>query len=93
VTLTEFNPVKLKADDVPALVTWKKQVTEKTIIDDTLVSVFSAIADGEGKDIASTYAKKTDIKEVDKTTVEGLIGVAGITYVYSTSNGTDEVIY
>lgn len=93
VTLEEFNPVKLNADDVPALVTWKKQVSEKTIIDDTLVSVFSAIADGEGNDIASTYAKTTDIKEVDKTTVEGLIGVAGITYVYDTSNGTDEVIY
>lgn len=80
VTLTEFNPVKLNANDVPALVTWKRQVSEKTIIDDTLVSVFSAIADGEGKDIAATYAKKTDIQAVDKETVEGLIGVSGLTY-------------
>lgn len=80
VTLTEFNPVKLNADDVPALVTWKNQVSQRTEIDGEIVSVFSAIADGEGKDIASTYAKKTDIKEVDKTTVEGLIGVSGLTY-------------
>lgn len=93
VTLTEFNPVKLNADDVPALVTWKNQVSQRTEIDGEIVSVFAAVADGEGKDIASTYAKKTDIKEVDKTTVEGLIGVAGITYEYDTTGGTDEVIY
>ena len=39
-----------------------------------------AIADDEGNQFSTKYAKKTDIKEVDKTTVEGLIGVSGLTY-------------
>lgn len=88
VTLAEFNPVKLNADDVPALVTWKNQVSQRTEIDGDIVSVFSAIADGEGNDIASTYAKTTDIPDTskfiqntDSTTVQSLIGTNGLSYV------------
>lgn len=39
-----------------------------------------ADADSDGNQFSTTYAKKTDIKEVDKTTVEGLIGISGLTY-------------
>lgn len=63
VTLAEFNPVKIKADDVPALVTWKNQVSQRTEIDGDIVSVFAAVADGLGNDIAATYAKQTDIPD------------------------------